>query len=155
MPSIFKRRGILRAAKGGSVKRTPGILKGRYKSGLERRAAEQIEAAGLDPQYEGKVIKYIRPARASRYTPDFPIGPKPIYIEIKGRFRGASERQKMILARDQNPEADIRIVFQKADLPIYKGSPTSHGKWATDNGFVWVDGGVIPDEWLDEAKGRT
>lgn len=151
--------GILKAPRKSTVRRgvkRPVVkLLTEFKSGLEKRIADQIESEGLEPNYEKLVIKYERPARISRYTPDFPIGDKPIIIEAKGRFRTASERQKMIYARDQNPALDIRIVFQKASLPIYKGSPTSHGKWASDNGFMWADNGVIPNEWLKEARDGT
>ncbi len=148
--------GILKAPAAKRVRRgvkRPVIkLLDKFKSGLERRISTQIESAGLADGYEKLVIKYERPSRVSKYTPDFQIGHKPIFIEAKGWFRKPADRQKMIYARDQNPALDIRIVFQKASLPIYKGSPTSHGKWATDNGFMWADNGVIPDVWLKEAK---
>lgn len=145
-------RGILRApkTKGQGVKRP--VLKSKHKSRLEERIAKQLEEAGIDPKYESQVIRYVVPARKAKYTPDFPIGDKPIYIEAKGYFRTPAERQKMILSRDQNPECDIRIVFQKAHNPIYKGSPTTNAMWAETNGFPWADGGVIPDAWLEEVK---
>ena len=142
-PPVVKRRG----------KKRPVIkLKTAFKSKLEERINAQIEAAGLDGNYETQVLRYVVPSRNARYTPDFPIGRKPIYIEAKGRFRTASERAKMILVREQNPGVDIRLVFMKASLPIYKGSPTSHGKWAEDHGFQFADGGIIPDAWLVEAS---
>ena len=142
-PPKVKRRG---------VRRPVTKLKTAFKSKLEERINAQIEAAGLDGNYETQVLRYEVPARKARYTPDFPIGrSKTIYIEAKGRFRTASERAKMILVREQNPGVDIRLVFQKASLPIYKGSPTSHAKWAEDHGFLYADGGIIPDAWLQEA----
>ena len=109
---------------------------------------------GLNHNYETKVLPFVVPSRKARYTPDFPIGDrgKVIYLEFKGRFRTASERQKMILVRDQTPGVDIRFVFQNASLPIYKGSPTSHGKWADDHEFLWCDKGIIPETWLKEAR---
>jgi len=27
-----------------------------------------------------------------------------------------------------------------------------YAKWATDNGFLWADKGVIPPEWIKEMK---
>jgi len=38
-------------------------------------------------------------------------------------------------------------VFQKANNKIRKGSKTTYGKWADDNGFKWADN-TIPKEWL-------
>lgn len=146
-----KRQGIKRPVstlKSGSV-RDP--IKPAFRSKLEERGAAQIEAHGLDHNYETKVLPFVVPSRKARYTPDFPIGSKPIYLEFKGRFRTAAERQKMILVRDQTPGVDIRFVFQNANLPIYKNSPTSHSKWAEDHGFMWCDKGVIPEHWLKEA----
>lgn len=142
-PPVVKRR--------GGKRRPVTKLKSAFKSKLEERINAQIEAAGLKGNYETQVLRYVVPERKARYTPDFPIGRKPIYIEAKGRFRTASERAKMILVREQNPGVDIRLVFQKASLPIYKGSPTTHGKWAEDHGFLYADGGIIPDAWLQEA----
>lgn len=134
-------------------KKRPVIkLKTAFKSKLEERIAAQIEAAGLSHNYESIKLPYVVPARNAKYNPDFPIGKRPIYIEAKGRFRTASERAKMVLVQQQHPDKDIRLVFQKASLPIYKGSPTSHGKWADDHGFQWADGGIIPDAWLVEAS---
>lgn len=152
---MTSKRGILRApvVKRRGVKRP--TLAGSFKSKLEERIDAQITAAGLASNYESAVLRYVVPSRNARYTPDFPLGPKPIYVEAKGRFRSASERQKMLLVRDQHPGVDIRLVFQKAELPIYKGSPTSHGKWADDHGFQWADKGVIPEAWLLEAKKET
>lgn len=145
-------KGILRApkAKGQGVKRP--VLKSKFKSRLEERIANQLVEAGIEPKYETEVIRYVVPERKARYTPDFPIGNKPIYLEAKGYFRTPAERQKMILSRDQNPGSDIRIIFQKAHNPIYKGSPTTNAMWAETNGFPWADGGVVPEAWLQEAK---
>ena len=136
----------------GGVKRPTVSVKPKFRSGLEKKINDQLAAANLDGNYEKLVIKYTRPEQVCKYTPDFPIGAKPIIIEAKGYFRGgAKERQKMILVRDQNPHLDIRFVFQKASNPIYKGSPTSMSKWASDHGFLWSDNGVIPDAWIKEA----
>jgi hypothetical protein len=145
-------KGILRApkVKGQGAKRP--VLKAKFKSRLEERIATQLEAAGINPMYETAVLRYVVPPRNARYTPDFPIGPKPIYIEAKGYFRSPAERSKMIHSRDQNPGVDIRLVFQKAHNPIYKGSPTTNAMWAETNGFPWADHGVIPEAWLDEAR---
>lgn len=131
-----------------------GVLyKARYRSRLEERIADQLDGAGVKYGYENQKLKYTVPARAATYTPDFDLGP--FLIEAKGYFRSASDRQKLVLVKRDNPDAEIRLVFQKANNPIYKGSPTTYAKWAEDHGFMWADGGVIPDEWLKEIGNDT
>lgn len=129
------------------------LYKARYRSRLEERIADQLDDAGVSFEYENKKLKYTVPARHATYTPDFDLGP--FLIEAKGYFRSASDRQKLVLVKRDNPDADIRLVFQKASNPIYKGSPTTYAKWAEDHGFMWADGGVIPDTWLKEIESDT
>lgn len=135
-------------------------LEASYRSGLEKNIAAQLEAEGLSFDYENLKLEYNVPARVSKYTPDFRVGT--IVIESKGafghgpgRFSGgdpAKERQKLILIKQQHPDIDLRIVFQRASTKIYKGSPTTYAKWATDSGFLWADKGTIPPDWIKEMK---
>jgi hypothetical protein len=131
-----------------------------FRSGLEKNIAAQLEAEGIEFEYEKLKLEYDVPARTARYTPDFQCGS--IVIESKGafgygpnRFSGgdpAKERQKLLLVKAQHPDVDLRIVFQRASTKIYKGSPTTYAKWATDNGFKFADKGEIPREWLQEMR---
>jgi hypothetical protein len=133
-----------------------------FRSGLERGLAEQLDAEGISFEYEKLKLEYNVPARVAKYTPDFKVGK--IVIESKGafgygpnRFSGgdpAKERQKLLLVKEQHPDIDLRIVFQRASTKIYKGSPTSYAKWAADNGFLWADKGTIPPEWIKEMKAK-
>jgi hypothetical protein len=59
----------------------------------------------------------------------------------------------MILVKEQWPEIDLRFIFARGATPIYKGSPTSHAKWAEDHGFKFADGGIFPEEWMAEVRG--
>lgn len=137
-----------------------------YRSKLEERVAEQLDKAGVAYAHEAKWVRYVVPEREAKYLPDFsdPDG-CPIIIEAKGRFGGgnprfrqsnssdsAKERQKLILLKEQHPELDIRLVFERASSPIYPKSPTSQGKWATDHGFAWSDKGIVPQSWIDEIN---
>ena len=83
-------------------------------------------------------------------------------VESKGRFM-PDDRKKHLLIKEQYPFSDIKFVFDKktlksgklsksggSDAPIYKGSKTTYGKWATKNGFIWADA-RIPEEWFDEV----
>lgn len=135
-----------------------------YRSGLEREAAAKLTQHGVPFDFEGHWIRYTVPAREAKYLPDFSFPGCPIILEPKGRFGGAvpgrrvstkdaavKERQKFVLLKEQHPELDIRFIFSRASTPIYKGSKTTYGKWATDHGFLWAEK-VIPDAWIAEIK---
>ena len=114
--------------------------------------ASQLNAAGATWEFETEKITYLKPAKPSKYNPDFIVTKKDgtkMYIESKGRFLTA-DRQKHLLIKDQHPDLDIRFVFQRANQTISKTSKTTYAKWATDKGFLWADGGRIPKEWLNE-----
>jgi hypothetical protein len=124
----------------------------RYRSGLERQVARQLELAGRSFGFEEDKIDYVKPARNAKYNPDFHVvkrdGTK-MYIESKGRFL-TEDRAKHLLIRHQHPELDIRFVFQNANAKISKTSSTTYAKWCRDKGFVYADKGRIPKEWLSE-----
>lgn len=146
----FRRKPLPRSTSKG--KSDAILYKQQYRSKLEERIASQLENAGVEFAYENLKLKYSIPARIATYTPDFCVGP--LVIEAKGYFRQASDRQKLILVKQAYPDLDIRIVFQRASNPIYKGSPTSYARWAEDHGFKWADGGRIPEEWLEQLNGK-
>lgn len=141
------------------MKPAPLRVNARYRNKLERRVGEQLDNAGVSFDYEPRVIPYMVPAREAKYLPDFRPKDKHgkhthIVLESKGYFRkGSADRKKLVLVRDSNPHLDIRIIFYDASKPIYKGSKTTYGMWATENAFKWSDKGVVPREWLEEMKG--
>jgi len=118
-----------------------------FRSGLERSIAENLAALGIDFSYESEKIEYLRPARVSKYTPDF-ILPNGIIIEAKGRFLTA-DRQKQLLIKDQHPELDIRFVFSNSRQRISKTSRTTYARWCELKGFQYADK-EIPVQWLKE-----
>ena len=124
-----------------------------YRSGLENRIADQLRRAKIKFTYETLKLSYVVPARNAGYTPDF-ILQGDIIVEAKGYFRTAADRQKLILVKKQHPDLDIRIVFQNANLPIYKGSKTKYWQWAETNGFPWADNGELPESWIHESQTR-
>lgn len=129
--------------------RTRHAVRPRFKSGLEERIADQIEAAGLDVIYERARVYYMYPARRAEYRPDF-ILPNNIIVETKGIF-DAADRQKHLLIKRQHPDLDIRFVFQR-DNRLYKGSPTRYSQWSEKFGFKYAIGD-IPASWFKEPKG--
>lgn len=129
-----------------------------YRSDLEAKVAAQLKAAGVSMEYEKRILHFVIPAFDAKYKPDF--GKKHIIIEAKGRFGdrfggGTEVRHRLVLVKQQHPELDIRLVFQNANLKIYKGSKTTYAKWATDHGFKWSDKGRVPPEWIEELKALT
>jgi hypothetical protein len=134
-----------------------------YRSGLEVKIAAQLDAAGVKYDYENLIVPYAVPARTAKYKADFPIRDTNIVIEGKGHFgannfgrrfsnmkdTSAKERQKFALLKEQHPELDIRFVFSRASAPIYKGSKTTHAKWAEDHGFKWAEK-VVPPGWIED-----
>jgi hypothetical protein len=123
-----------------------------FRSGLEQKAAAQIEAEGLRVAYEEFVVKYTVPERQARYTADFRL-PNGIIVETKGRFVTA-DRKKHKLIRLQHPTLDIRIVFQNPNARISKKSATTYAKWCDDHGVKWAKAhskeAPIPPEWFKE-----
>lgn len=99
--------------------------------------------------YESVVILYDKPARTSRYTPDFPL-PNGIIIETKGRFVTA-DRQKHLLVKAQHPDKDIRFVFSNANAKISKQSKTTYAMWCDKNGFKYANKSV-PPAWIKEPN---
>lgn len=120
-----------------------------FRSGLEERIAQDLLEAGVDFTYEDQVIRYEKPAKVARYTPDFVLE-NGIIIEAKGRFLTA-DRQKHLLVQKQHPNLDIRFVFSRSKERISKKSKTTYADWCTKHGFLFADE-KIPDSWLKEKK---
>ena len=127
-----------------------GVKEG-YRSGLEEKIADQLRKLGIDPRYEEETIEYLKPARKSKYTPDF-ILPNGIIIESKGRFSTA-DRQKHLLIKQQHPELDIRFVFSNSKSRISKQSATTYAMWCQKNYFLYADK-FIPLSWIEESGPR-
>ena len=122
-------------------------LKHGYRSGLEDKIASQLLGMGIDPRYEEVVIEYLKPARKSKYHPDF-ILPNGIIIETKGRYVTA-DRQKHLLVKAQHPDIDLRFVFSNSKSRISKQSATTYAMWCQKNYFLYADK-FIPLSWIQE-----
>jgi hypothetical protein len=125
-------------------------LQNGFRSGLEFRISEDLKSKSVPFDYEKLKISYSVPERQATYTPDFVLLANGIIVESKGIF-DAEDRKKHLLIKAQHPELDIRLVFSRANAPIYKGSPTTHGKWADHHGFKYAEK-LVPDAWLKEPK---
>lgn len=130
-------------------RRKPTLERKVYRSRLEERIAKQLDTEGVAFEYELGRYEYEVPAKMHRYTPDFFL-PKGVTLEAKG-YLDLDDRKKLELMKTQHPDLDLRLVFQNADKPIRKGSPTSYAMWAEKVGYLYSDKGVVPDEWLMEV----
>lgn len=125
-----------------------GIKHG-YRSGLEKSIGAQLDAAGLEYEYETRKIEYTKPESKHKYLPDFWL-PNGVIVETKGIF-DSDDRAKHLLLREQHPELDIRLVFSNSKARLYKGSPTTYAAWCAKNGIKFADKRV-PEAWLQEEK---
>jgi len=116
-----------------------------FRSGLEMDISENLIKRNVKFEYETLKIKYEIPARRATYTPDF-ILHNGVIVESKGRFT-ASDRKKMLLVKEHNPELDIRMLFCNSNTRIAKNSKTTYADWCIKHGFKFADK-IIPDSWL-------
>lgn len=123
-----------------------------YRSGLEDAVVASLQARGVPFLYEAKVLEYVVPETKHRYTPDFVIttaSGHTLYVETKGLWELA-DRKKMKLVCEQNPDLDIRMVFQRASNKIRKGSQTTYATWCERHlAIPWAEGD-IPTAWIEE-----
>jgi hypothetical protein len=121
------------------------------KSDFEARIRRQLEGAGVEYAYEQRPLYFTPAPRKCRKTFDWWIttrSGKLIIVESKGWWR-PKRRIAEIECIKQNPDMDIRYVFQKASTPIRKGSKTTYAKVCHKHGIPYAEG-AIPQEWLDE-----
>jgi hypothetical protein len=114
-----------------------------FRSGLEEKVADLLTNLGVDYEYESTKVPYVL---RCNYTPDFLL-PNGIYLETKGQLT-EEDRRKMKAVKAENPELDIRFVFQSPYNKINKGSKTTYAAWAERNNFPWCAFHSIPIEWL-------
>lgn len=122
------------------------------KGGWEPQVLKGLQALRVkfdyDFGYETKTFNY---TIVHGYTPDFPIhlkNGKIFYIEAKG-YWDAADRAKIKHVKKQNPEADIRMLFQK-DQKLHKASKTRYSDYCERHGITYAVGG-IPEEWFSNS----
>lgn len=123
-----------------------------YRSGLERRIAQQLKTEGIGFKYEPFKIPFVQPLKLRTYTPDF-VFPNGVIVEAKGRWETA-DRQKFIMVTDTYPDLDIRFVFSNANSRLSKRSKTTYAKYCRDHGWKYASK-AIPFSWLTEPKNET
>ena len=96
-------------------------------------------------KYESEKVSFVVPAKSRTYTPDFFLS-NGIIIETKGRWT-LEDRKKHLLIKEQNPNLDIRIVFQNENQKIRKGSKTTYADFCNKHGILFASK-EIPEDWL-------
>jgi len=127
--------------------------KDKFKSGLERKVHASLNRRQVKHGYETQKFKFVQPAKARTYTPDFFLHETGIFVECKGRLTQA-DREKLLWAREQNPDLRLVILFGRAKNTLTRRSKTTYGDWAEKNGFEWADFGEdgIPASWYKKEK---
>lgn len=118
----------------------------KFRSKFEKRVYENAKGRKLVYEPQSPVIHY---STVARYIPDFDLG-NGVLVEAKGYFDSRS-RAKMLRVKKQNPNLDIRMLFQRANNRITKSQNSmTYWQWAEKHGFPWAEGDTIPEEWYDE-----
>ncbi len=114
-----------------------------FRSKTEEQVAAFLDNCKVNYQYEPGTIDY---TLQCRYKPDFVLI-NGVHLEVKGYFP-SKDRRKMLAVKKDNPDLDIRMVFQKPYNTIYKGSKTTYAQWCERHGFPWTSFYDLPLEWI-------
>ena len=115
----------------------------KFRSGLEEKVADLLSELGVSYEYESKKISYVI---QHHYTPDFVL-PNHVILECKGYWDPA-DRRKIKQVKKDNPDLDLRMVFQSPFNTISKKSKTTYAKWCEKLDIPWTSFHNIPLDWL-------
>ena len=119
-----------------------------YHSMYEKGLADQLKEAGVEFEYERDVIVWVQPAQTRKYTPDFFLE-NGIIVEAKGKWT-IEDRKKMVNVIEQNPDLDIRMLFQ-FDNKLNRKAKQRYSDWC-DRRDIKYAVGKIPEAWMLEEK---
>ena len=112
------------------------------RSHLEEQVADLLDQMKVPYQYESEKLPYLIEAN---YIPDFKVGD--IYLEAKGYWSPA-DRRKILAVKKDNPDMDLRMVFQAPFNKINKNSKTTYAMFCEKHDIPWSAYHNIPLEWL-------
>ena len=115
----------------------------KFRSGLEELVAKLLEGLGVTYEYESCKVPY---TIQHHYHPDF-ILPNHVYLETKG-YWSPEDRRKIAAVKRDNPELDLRMVFQSPFNKISKKSKTTYAMWCEKHAIPWTSFHNIPLERL-------
>ena len=114
-----------------------------FRSKLEEQVADLLDQLKVPYEYESCQVAY---TIMHHYNPDF-ILPNGIYLESKG-YWDAKDRRKILAVVKDNPDIDLRMVFQAPFNKISKKSKTTYAQWCERHGIKWAAVHSIPIDWL-------
>ena len=114
-----------------------------FKSKLEVSVAELLDQIEVSWEYESYKVAY---TIQHHYTPDFVL-PNGICLETKG-YWDAEDRRKILAVIRDNPDLDVRMVFQAPFNKISKKSKTTYAQWCEKHNIKWAAVHAIPIDWL-------
>ena len=114
-----------------------------FRSKLEEKVADLLVDLGVKYEYETEKVSYVI---SHQYTPDF-ILPNGVHLECKGYWDSA-DRKKIKAVKEQNPDLDLRMVFQAPYNTISKKSKTTYAKYCEKLDIPWCSFANIPLNWL-------
>ena len=114
-----------------------------FRSGLEEKVADLLVDLGVKYEYESTKVSYVI---SHNYTPDFVL-PNGVWLETKG-YWDSKDRKKIKSVIQQNPDIDLRLVFQAPYNTISKKSKTTYASWCERNNIKWCSFSNIPIIWL-------
>lgn len=122
------------------------------RSKLEIKLADCLTQSGSDWQYEVTKVKYSVPESEHTYTADFTL-PNNILLEGKGILADYEERRKYVLLKQQNPDIDLRFVFDDPNKKC-SGMKMTHAEYAIKYGFPYcsVNDKATIQSWVKETK---
>ena len=115
----------------------------KFRSKLEKNIADLLEQLGVSYLYESEKLSY---TIEHNYTPDFVL-PNYKYLEAKG-YWAAEDRRKILAVKRDNPDVDLRMIFQSPYNTISKKSKTTYAQWCDKHDIPWTSYKDIPIEWL-------
>ena len=115
----------------------------KFRSKLEEQVAGLLEGLGVSYEYESTKVSY---TIEHNYLPDFVL-PNYVHLETKG-YWDAADRRKVLAVKRDNPQLDLRMVFQAPYNTISKKSKTTYAKWCEKHDIPWTSYHNIPLDWL-------
>ena len=115
----------------------------KFRSKLEERISNLFDELGVIYEYESSKVAY---TIQHHYVPDF-ILPNHIHLEAKG-YWDAADRRKILAVKKDNPDLDLRMVFQAPYNKISKKSKTTYAQWCEKHDIPWCAFHTIPIDWL-------
>ena len=114
-----------------------------FRSQLEEKVADLLVELDIKYEYETTKIAY---QIQHNYCPDF-ILPNGVILECKG-YWDSKDRRKIKNVKEQNPDLDLRMVFQSPYNKISKKSKTTYAQWCERHKIPWTSYNNIPLDWL-------